>query len=77
VKSIALFTRNNLFKFANVNLAGGALVAKFELKGVNAAFTTPFKNDESIDGGALRKDVQYPVEAGTPTKEKLREIGLT
>jgi 4-hydroxy-tetrahydrodipicolinate synthase len=36
----------------------------FELKGVNAAFTTPFKEDESIDEEALRKDIQYLVEAG-------------
>lgn len=36
----------------------------FELKGVNAAFTTPFKNDESIDEEALRRDVRYLVRAG-------------
>lgn len=36
----------------------------FELKGVNAAFTTPFKEDESIDEEALRRDIQYLVEAG-------------
>ena len=36
----------------------------FELKGVNAAFTTPFKEDESVDEEALRKDIQYLVEAG-------------
>jgi len=40
------------------------MVKKFELKGVNAAFTTPFKDDESIDEEALRKDIQYLVEAG-------------
>lgn len=36
----------------------------FELKGVNAAFTTPFKEDESIDEEALRRDIRYLVEAG-------------
>lgn len=36
----------------------------FELKGVNAAFTTPFKEDESLDEEALRRDIQYLVESG-------------
>lgn len=36
----------------------------FELRGVNAAFTTPFNKDESIDEKALRKDIKYLVKAG-------------
>jgi len=40
------------------------VVGGFELKGVNAAFTTPFKEDESIDEEALRADIRYLVEAG-------------
>ena len=73
---------NNLIK-VHIVLSGGVETA-FELKGVNAAFTTPFKKDESIDKEALRRDIQYIVEAGvhglvscsTPSEKIMEELDL-
>ena len=73
---------NNLIK-VHIVLSGGVETA-FELKGVSAAFTTPFKKDDSIDEEALRRDTQYLVEAGihglvscpTPSKKVMEELDL-
>ena len=73
---------NSLIK-VRIVLSGGVETA-FELKGVNAAFTTLFKKDESIDEEALRRDIQYIVEAGvhglvscsTPGEKIMEELDL-
>ncbi len=73
---------NNLIR-VHIVLSGGVETA-FELKGVSAAFTTPFKKGDSIDEEALRRDIQYLVEAGvhglascsTPGKKVMEKLDL-
>lgn len=72
---------NNLIK-VHIVLSGGVETA-FELKGVSAAFTTPFKKDDSIDEEALRRDIQYLearihglVSCPTPGEKVMEELDL-
>ena len=73
---------NNLIK-VHIVLSGGVETA-FELKGVSTAFATPFKKGDSIDEEALRRDIQYLIEAGvhgpvscpTPSEKVMEKLDL-